>query len=170
MIDSMPISYPKVRLQSIPAGNLLAGNLPLQFGMDKFEKRRIALVKLISGIGHGGIKRVADKIGKSESYVSRMQYESTKKGAKGIGEDSVDALNEAFPGWLVDDSGVVYDLPERKPEDKFSPLALLLAQVFDMIPESDLIGRAQVFSSASIEIRALLDAAKPQAPADSGKK
>lgn len=69
--------------------------------MDKFEERRLALQQLVDGLGRGGIARVAERIGKEPNYVSRMLYPQGKAGRKRIGEDSVDALNAAFPGWLT---------------------------------------------------------------------
>lgn len=69
--------------------------------MDKFEVRRQALQRLVESIGHGGIARVAGRIGKEPNYVSRMLYPPGKPGKKRIGEDSVDALDAAFPGWLT---------------------------------------------------------------------
>lgn len=68
--------------------------------MDKYELRRRALQRLVDHLGHGGITRVANAIGKEPSYVSRMLYTEEKKGKKRIGEGSVDQLNAAFPGWL----------------------------------------------------------------------
>ncbi len=68
--------------------------------MDKYEQRRAALQKLADSLGRGGITKIADKIGKQASYVSRMLYPEGKEGFKRIGEDTVDALNIAFPGWL----------------------------------------------------------------------
>lgn len=56
----------------------------------------------------------------------------------------------------------VFALPGRKPEDAFSPLAMLLARMFDKIPEDDVMGRSQAFNAASIEIRAVLDANRPK--------
>lgn len=71
--------------------------------MDKYERRRAALAALVAAQGRGGIAYVAGKLGKSASYVSRMLYEPGKKGAKRIGEDSVELLNKEFPGWLIED-------------------------------------------------------------------
>lgn len=68
--------------------------------MDKFEARRHALKRLVEGFGHGGIARVAAAINKEPNYVSRMLYPPGKPGRKRIGEDSVDALDSAYPGWL----------------------------------------------------------------------
>lgn len=69
--------------------------------MDKYEIRRAALRKLVDGLGHGGISRVAEAIGKEPSYVSRMLYEEHKPGRKRIGEDTAELLAAAFPGWLL---------------------------------------------------------------------
>lgn len=67
--------------------------------MDKFEERRLNLLKLVTEMGHGGRQRVAHAIQKSPSYVARMLYPKDKEGKKGIGEDSVELLDKAFPGW-----------------------------------------------------------------------
>lgn len=72
----------------------------MEYGMDKFEQRRIALQALVDGLGHGGISQVADKIGKDASYVSRMLYPESKPGFKRIGEATADAVSTAFPLWL----------------------------------------------------------------------
>lgn len=73
-------------------------------GMDKYEIRRLALIRLIESLNHpngrGGQKRVADRLEVDPNYVSRMCYEEGKAGRKRIGEDTVEKLNEAFPDWL----------------------------------------------------------------------
>lgn len=68
--------------------------------MDKYAHRRSALKRLVDGFGHGGISRVATKIGKEPNYVSRMLYPDDKPGRKRIGEDSAELLSREFPGWL----------------------------------------------------------------------
>lgn len=68
--------------------------------MDKFEERRLALLNLVNGMGRGGRIQVAHAIGKTPDYISRMLYPKDKPGKKGIGEDSVELLDAAFPGWL----------------------------------------------------------------------
>ncbi len=70
--------------------------------MDKYEARRAALIALRESIGHGAIRKIAEKIGKDPSYVSRMLYPPSKSGYKRIGEDSLDDLNRAFPNWFID--------------------------------------------------------------------
>lgn len=73
--------------------------------MDKYAHRRSALKRLVDGFGHGGISRVATKIGKEPNYVSRMLYPDDKPGRKRIGEDSAELLSREFPGWLEELAG-----------------------------------------------------------------
>jgi hypothetical protein len=67
--------------------------------MDKFEQRRLDLLDLVQQMGRGGRVRVAAAINKSPDYIARMLYPKDKAGHKGIGEDSVDLLDKAFPNW-----------------------------------------------------------------------
>lgn len=71
--------------------------------MDKYEQRRISLIALRDKLGHGGIKKIAENAGFSADYVSRMLYPIGKPGKKNIGEDSVDKISAAFPGWNLAD-------------------------------------------------------------------
>lgn len=74
--------------------------------------RRSALQELIDELGWGGITKVAEKIGKSPSYVSRMLLTPAKSGFKRIGEDTADLITAAFPSWLQEytsDSGRFQD-------------------------------------------------------------
>lgn len=84
--------------------------------MDKYEMRRNALQQLVATLGRGAITHIASKIGKDANYVSRMLYEEGKPGGKRIGEESADALEAAFPGWLsgapLADGAII--VPERK--------------------------------------------------------
>lgn len=82
--------------------------------MDKYEERRIALKTLRDRIGYGAIRVIAEKIGKDSSYVSRMLYPSTKRGYKRIGEDSVEELDRAFPGWLENEKSNIPDIASSK--------------------------------------------------------
>lgn len=68
--------------------------------MDKYEIRRQALTRLRDKLGYGAVASIASAIGKEPNYVSRMLYAPGKQGRKRIGEDSVELLNAAFPGWL----------------------------------------------------------------------
>lgn len=70
--------------------------------MDKYEKRRLALIKLIAKVG--GQAKLADKLEVNPSYISRMIYEEGKSGKKRIGEDMVEKLNYIFDNWLNDDA------------------------------------------------------------------
>ena len=90
--------------------------------MDKYEMRRSALQDLIDGLGWGGVTKVAERLGKSPSYVSRMLLPTTKSGFKRIGEDTADLLDVAFPGWMrneakISESNVEYGItirPDRR--------------------------------------------------------
>lgn len=70
--------------------------------MSKFEKRRQALKKLVDDIGRGAISQIAAKIGKDPSYVSRLLYAPEKNGAKNIGEETCEAIETNYPGWLTE--------------------------------------------------------------------
>ncbi|MDR0212889.1 MAG: hypothetical protein LBJ15_02655 [Comamonas sp.] len=83
--------------------------------MDKYEIRRQALQSLVDHLGRGGIAAIAQKIGKDASYVSRMLYPQDKKGSKRIGEDTLEALVTAYPGFLSSETVQRVDvLPSRE--------------------------------------------------------
>lgn len=64
--------------------------------MDKYGDRRAKLLAIRDRAFNGSNAALARKIGKSDSYVSRMMYTEDKKGHKRIGDDSITALEEAF--------------------------------------------------------------------------
>lgn len=70
--------------------------------MDKFEFRRQKLLRIKWRFCKGKNSVLADRIDRSPNYVSRMLYEPGKVGKKNIGEDLVDIIEAAFPGWLED--------------------------------------------------------------------
>lgn len=65
--------------------------------MDRQEARQAWIREIINRRCGGKIATFARAIGKDASYVSRMLYPAEKKGAKGIGEDTVDLILMAFP-------------------------------------------------------------------------
>src|ERR1700692_1487331 len=71
--------------------------------MDKYERRRLKLLKLRDrDFGHSN-SALARKIGKDASSVARMLYPLGKDGRKRIGEDLVEIIENAFQwpnGWL----------------------------------------------------------------------
>lgn len=81
---------------------------------DKYEKRRTALKALADSLGRGGIATIAARIGKEPNYVSRMLYPPGRQGRKRIGEDSLEKLNEAFPGLF---NGLVIASPPDSARD-----------------------------------------------------
>ena len=93
---SMGIIYPQVKSKSIPIGHLPASKLLIECRMDKFEIRRLNLLALLRTHCGGKAATLADKIGRSASYVSRMLYVDGKVGKKRIGEDMRDVIEEAL--------------------------------------------------------------------------
>lgn len=73
--------------------------------MDKYEYRRQQLLRLKEKKCDGVIAKLAKRIGKEPSYVSRLLYPEGKAGKKRIADDLIEAIEKAFPGWLnlVDD-------------------------------------------------------------------
>lgn len=78
--------------------------------MDKYEKRRLRLIKLRDEMCGGKAVDVARKIEREPSYISRMLYEDGKKGKRRIADDMVEIIEKAFSlprGWMdgVEESG-----------------------------------------------------------------
>jgi phage repressor protein C with HTH and peptisase S24 domain len=93
---SMGIIYPQVKSKSIPIGHLPTSKLLIECRMDKFEIRRLNLLALLRTHCGGKAATLADKIGRSASYVSRMLYVDGKVGKKRIGEDMRDVIEDAL--------------------------------------------------------------------------
>lgn len=71
--------------------------------MDKYEHRRLKLIELKDNFCNGKISKLANKLGRSDSYVSRMLYPDDKAGKKRIGDDMVDVIVQTFnvsKSWL----------------------------------------------------------------------
>lgn len=93
---SMSAIYPQVKLESIPVGHLPASKLLFECRMDKYEIRRLNLRALLHSHCGGRAATLADLIGRSPSYVSRMLYAEGKEGKKRIGEDMRDIIEDAL--------------------------------------------------------------------------
>jgi phage repressor protein C with HTH and peptisase S24 domain len=93
---SIGIIYPEVKSKSIPMGHLPVSKLLIECRMDKFEIRRLNLLALLRTHCGGKAATLADKIGRSASYVSRMLYVDGKVGKKRIGEDMRDVIEDAL--------------------------------------------------------------------------
>lgn len=81
--------------------------------MDKFEIRRLNLRALLRTHCDGRAATLADKIGRSPSYVSRMLYVEGKDGKKRIGEDMRDFIESAFVlphGWLDNEATAIAEM------------------------------------------------------------
>ncbi|MDO5686465.1 MAG: helix-turn-helix domain-containing protein [Neisseria sp.] len=64
--------------------------------MDKYEYRRQRLIILMDEFCGGKIKTLAERLGRSDSYVSRMLYEEGHPHKKRIGDDMLDVISESF--------------------------------------------------------------------------
>jgi hypothetical protein len=108
--------------------------------MDKYEKRRLDLLNLVEQMGRGGRVRVAAAINKTPDYISRMLYPKNKAGHKGIGEDSVELLDAAYPGWSGQNLTLTEPLPLETLYAREQPAPIYIAKVkwpFKSIEEAD---------------------------------
>lgn len=64
--------------------------------MDKYEKRRLGLIKLRDQQCDGKAVTLASRIERPADYVSRMLYVPGKKNKKRIGDDMVEVIEKAF--------------------------------------------------------------------------
>ena len=70
---------------------------------DKYELRRLRLLQLKKDQCDDNASKLAEKIGRSPTYVSRMLYPEGKPGKKRIAEDMAEIIERAFSlssGWL----------------------------------------------------------------------
>lgn len=71
--------------------------------MDKYEKRRLRLLKLKDELCGGKSSELAKKIKREPSYVSRMLYPEGKAGKKRIADDMIEIIESSFSlpkGWM----------------------------------------------------------------------
>lgn len=79
--------------------------------LDKYTIRQERLQSLIDGEPYNGVyAKFAKATGIDASYVSRMLYPEGKKGRKRIGEDIVEKINAAHPGWET--RNILAQMPE----------------------------------------------------------
>lgn len=64
--------------------------------MDKYERRRLRLIRIKDELCDGNVAELARKLEKADTYVHRMLYPIGKAGKKRIGEDSVDKVRDEF--------------------------------------------------------------------------
>jgi phage repressor protein C with HTH and peptisase S24 domain len=80
--------------------------------MDKYERRRLNLIKLRDEKCNGKASVLAKKIERDQSYVSRMLYEEGKDGKKRIADEMIEVIEDAFDlprGWLDSETGSFED-------------------------------------------------------------
>jgi SOS-response transcriptional repressor LexA len=71
--------------------------------LDKYEIRRLNLLRLKREQCGDNATRLAERIGRANTYVSRMLYPEGKAGKKRIAEDMAEVIEKAFSlpkGWL----------------------------------------------------------------------
>lgn len=73
--------------------------------MDKLEQHRQAMLALRAQLGHEALSQIASRIDIDPGYVSHMLSPGRKTDQKRIGEERVERLNAAFPGWFAAESG-----------------------------------------------------------------
>jgi len=101
---------------SIPTGQLLSGNDLQQWGMDKFDVRRLNFLELLRLKCDNKPARFANITDMDPSYVTRMKYAQTKKGHKKIGDETLELIQDKFniaPG-LMDTVDGIRDLFDPK--------------------------------------------------------
>ncbi len=120
---------------------LLVGN---NFLMDKFEIRRLNLDKLLREYCGGKIVNLAEKLGKSHSYVSRMLYPEGKANKKNIGDEMADEIARAFEiprayleSPIHDESLSNVELAPQLKSDLIPLISWVQAGAFSSIPEAN---------------------------------
>jgi hypothetical protein len=89
--------------------------------MDKYEVRRLACLQLVDTHHQGARVAMAERLGISESYVSRMLAPDDNPNRKRIGEDTIDKIRAA------------YELPQSWPEGSTDLEVQLQADQMDVI-------------------------------------
>ena len=96
--------------------------------MDKYELRRTRFIFLRDEFFEKSNATIARALGKDPSYIARIIFEQGKKGAKRIGEDMKDLIENKLglsPGWLDAQT----DKPMFRHESNVSSFAIPLVQI-----------------------------------------
>lgn len=121
--------------------------------MDKYERRRLNLARILADQCSGKIADLAKKIDRSDSYVTRMLYPVGKTGKKRIGEDLADLVSKIFGFDISADTpentvARLYAVPDAKDRDK--AFALELAALVTSYVNSNDEGRAGILRYARV--------------------
>lgn len=111
-------AYPKVFFSQYPAAiyrEVVEGH---DWGVDLKQHRHLRFVELFQRLypGRGGQARMARDFGRDATYIGRLLYPATKKGAKGLGEDTIIALENRYHlprNWF--DMPIGTELPQSIP-------------------------------------------------------
>lgn len=107
--------------------------------MDKYEIRRLQLIKLRDGMCAGKAVDLARRISREPSYVSRMLYPEGKKQKKRIADDMVEVIESAFGlprGWMDGISGCSSDEKHSVAVNKYPLFTTVQAGAFTTTSES----------------------------------
>lgn len=129
----MPRLYPQVNIRSTEhyPWAIYRDAMPRENStMDKYERRRLAVAKLIEEKCDGKGASFAKAISRDASYVTRMLYPEGKAGRKRIGDDMIEIIEGAFdlPRGTIDGivPRIVYtDPPQAHAAKEPSPADLM---------------------------------------------
>lgn len=132
--------------------------------MDKFERRRLRLLRIMDEECDGKVTSLAKRLGKSDSYVHRMLYEEGKAGKKRIGEDSVDAIMREFSVNLDGEAPQAQpQVPDAEPTRKLQWVDDWEAMLLSHCRATNDQGRATIMDSAELAPHVLFDEVADQA-------
>jgi transcriptional regulator with XRE-family HTH domain len=109
---------------------------------------------------------VAQVSGLKQSDVSKIENSSIQKTTEMIG---LARALRCSPQWLANGQGDMLALPSAPTEAGPTPSAMELAMLYDMIPVSQRIKRAQAFTAAAAAIVAVLEGRSSAKPAQDQK-
>ncbi|MGY0161663.1 LexA family protein [Edwardsiella tarda] len=107
--------------------------------MDKYEIRRLQLIKLRDEMCSGKAVDLARRISREPSYVSRMLYPEGKKQKKRIADDMVEVIESAFGlprGWMDGISGGMVAESHSSSVNKYPLFTTVQAGAFTTTSES----------------------------------
>ena len=117
--------------------------------MDKFEARRLACLALVQTHHQGAYVGMANRLGMSESYVSRMLAPPDKPNRKRIGEDTIDRIRSAYrlPATWPD---ISTDLEIELRPDQMAVITALLKTFGTIVDDADATATRLVITTKAI--------------------
>jgi len=118
-------------------------------GMDKFEARRLACLALVQTHHQGAYVGMANRLGMSESYVSRMLAPPDKPNRKRIGEDTLDRIRSAY-GLPASWPDISTDLEIELRPDQMAVITALLKTFGAIVDDADATATRLVITTKAI--------------------